>query len=252
MNCATFAQINTPMAKKKIYKKQDNKGILYFEETSFGALYKTNGWGFFYNKSKIIHATKKKFWEIEFSKTKHEKETKTESIFSQGGPITPKSYYFGKINSLYTISYRKGFTKILTEKTIKSGVEISINSSYGFTLGLLKPYELILIYREQYSDNINFKTEKYSAANANKFLNQNSIYSYAGSWDGIFKTKPLPGATLRIGLAFDWATFDDNITSLEVGANIDGYLINAPLMAVAKNHQIFPSMYLSVRLGNRK
>ncbi len=249
--CAN-AQTVVPAKPQKIYKKQDNKGILYFEESSFGALYKTNGWGFFYNKTKIIHATKKKFWEIEFNKTKHEKEVKTESLFTQGGPITPKNYYYGKINSLYTISYRKGYTKVLTEKSLRSGVEISLNTSYGVSLGLVKPYELMLIYGDQTTDNITFKTEKYSSLNASTFLDQNSIYSYAGTWQGFFDMKPMPGATARIGLAFDWATFDDNITTMEIGLNVDGYLLNVPLMAVAKNHQVFPAMYVSMRFGNRK
>ncbi len=235
----------------KIYKKPDSKGILYFEEESFGLKYKTNGWALFYNKTKILHATKKKFWEIEFSKTKHEKEIKTESLYTQGGPISPKNYYFGKINSLYTISYRKGYIYMLSEKTIRSGIDISLNVAYGLSLGLVKPYELILQYRNDKTDSVFFSTEKYSSTNADAFLSPSTIYGYAGFWHGL-AVKPIPGASFRIGLAFDWSAFDDNISSLEIGFNADAYALNIPLMALAKNHQIFPAMYVSYRFGGRK
>ncbi len=256
---ATFSSVAqnniAPTKPPKIFRKPEQKGILYYQETSVGLKYKTNGWGFFYNKTKIIHATKKKFWEIEFNKIKHEKETKTESIYTQGGPITPKNYYFGKINSLYNIAYRKGYSFVLTEKSIKNGIEVSLNTSAGVNIGFLKPYDLYLVYGDINSNNSQIVAQGYSSSNANYFLNRQTgadIYSYAGFWDGIFKTIPVPGATAKIGLAFDWAAFDDNITSLEVGFTVDAYAVNMPLMAAAKNHQVFPALYASFRIGNKK
>ncbi len=254
---SAMAQNNlAPTKPPKIFRKPEKKGILYYQETSTGLKYKTNGWGFFYNKTKIIHATKKKFWEIEFNKIKHEKETKTESIYTQGGPITPKNYYYGKINSLFNIAYRKGYSFVITEKSIKNGIEVSLNTSVGANIGFLKPYDLYLVYGDVNDPNVQIIAQSYSAGNANYFLNkisgQETIYSYAGFWDGIFKTIPVLGATAKIGLAFDWATFDDNITSLEVGFIVDAYALNIPLMATAKNHQIFPALYASFRIGNKK
>ena len=46
---------NKAAINKIVYKKPDSKGILYFEEESFGLKYKTNGWALFYNKTKILH-----------------------------------------------------------------------------------------------------------------------------------------------------------------------------------------------------
>ena len=254
VSAISFAQINSvPQSKPaKIFKKPEKKGILYFDEQSGGVKYKTNGWGFFYRKATNLTYTKKKFWEIEFTKIKHEKESKTESLYSQGGPMTPKGYYFGKQNSLYQIAYRKGYTFVLSEKSIKSGVEIALHTAAGVSLGLLKPYELMLIYGNPASDNIEFKTEKYSSENSKLFLNPSTIYSYGGFWEGIFQTKPIPGASARIGLSIDWATNDDRINALEVGLSLDAFLVNAPLMLQTQNHQVFPALYLEYRIGSKK
>jgi hypothetical protein len=224
------------------------------DEYSYGIGLNTNGWTVAYNKTKIIHFTKKKFWEIEFSKIKNDKETKTEPVDFDVSQAMPKKYVYGKRNSLFVIEYRKGFNYKLTQKSIKNGVEISWNTSAGLTLGLLKPYYLVLKHGLPDS-RIAYTEEKYSTANDSVFLNKASlagIYGYSGFWKGMGETLPMPGFNARIGLNFDWAAYDENISSLEVGLKVNMFLTSVPLMINKHNHQIFPSFFAIYKIGERK
>jgi hypothetical protein len=252
----SIAQKKEIEAKKpaKINAQDKNVKLLMHDEYSYGLGLNTNGWTLAYNKTKIVHFTKKKFWEIEFSKIKGDKETKTDPVDYDVNRPMPKKYVYGKRNSLFVLEYRKGINYKLTQKSIKNGVEISWNTSAGLTLGLLKPYYLVL--KRGLPDNlIEYSDEKYSASNDSIFLNKATlagIYGYSGFWKGIGRTVPMPGFNARIGLNFDWAAYDENISSLEVGLKINMFLTTVPLMINKHNYQIFPSFFAIYKIGERK
>jgi hypothetical protein len=253
---ALFAQQkNVPIKKvTKISKSDKEIKVMMSTEESVGAGLNTNGWSLLYNKTKIIHFTKKKFWEIECSKIRGEKEIKTEPTDIEGYIISPKNYVYGKRNSLFVFEYRKGYNYKLSQKSVNNGVEISLNTSVGATLGLLKPYYLVL-KRITPDHTIEFSEEKYNSNNAAAFLRQDSlsgIYGYSGFWKGMFETTPVPALNARIGLNFDWAAYDENISALEIGLKVNMFLVPIPLMANKTNHQIFPSFFAIYKIGSRK
>ncbi|MFM2048299.1 MAG: hypothetical protein RI955_847 [Bacteroidota bacterium] len=253
---ALFAQQkNVPVKKvSKISKSDKEIKVMMSTEESVGAGLNTNGWSLLYNKTKIIHFTKKKYWEIECSKIRGEKETKTEPTDIEGYIISPKNYVYGKRNSLFVFEYRKGYNYKLSQKSVNNGVEISLNTSVGATLGLLKPYYLVL-KRITPDHTIEFSEEKYNSNNAAAFLRQDSlsgIYGYSGFWKGMFETTPVPALNARVGLNFDWAAYDENISALEIGLKVNMFLAPIPLMANKNNHQIFPSFFAIYKIGSRK
>jgi hypothetical protein len=238
----------------KIIPKDNNVKLLMVHEESYGAGLNTNGYSLMYNKTRVINFTKKRFWEIEFSRIKSSREIKTEPTFTIENLSPPKSYVFGKRNSLFVFEYRKGYNYKLTQKTSNDGVEISINTSIGGTLGLLKPYYLVLA-RLNKENETEITEEKYSSKNDSVFLNyaQNGgIYGYSGFGKGIFESIPVPAFNARIGLNFDWAAYDENISSLEIGFKANVFLTVLPLMINQHNHQIFPSLFAVYKIGSRK
>jgi hypothetical protein len=238
----------------KIAPKDNTIKLLMVHEESYGAGLNTNGFSVMYNKTRVINFTKKRFWEIEFSKIKSEREIKTEPTFTIENYPAPKNYVLGKRNSLFVFEYRKGYNYKLTQKTSNDGVEISINTSIGGTLGLLKPYYLQLV-RLNKENQTEITEEKYSNKNDSVFLNyaQNAgIYGYSGFTKGIFESIPVPAFNARIGLNFDWAAYDENISSLEIGFKANIFLTTLPLMANQHNHQIYPSLFVVYKIGSRK
>jgi hypothetical protein len=254
----SFAQqkVEQPTKPKiKVQKKDKTGTILYFFEKSGGVAINTNGWSAFYNKAKIVHFTKKKYWEIEYSKIKHPKETKSNSLYTQGADVNPRSFVFGKKNSLFAISFKEGVNYKLSQKSIRKGVETSVNASAGVTLGLLKPYYLILIYNNQIDSTTRkdeYRYERYSADNAAVFQDYFTIYGYGGFLKGLFQTKPIIGMNAQLGLCFDYSNYDENISSLEIGIKASAFASNVPIMIGASNHQVFPALYASYRIGKRK
>ncbi len=236
------------------YSKVEFQGFIYHSEKSFGFRYQSNGWNFFIHNAKILHERKTRFTEFEFGHIRHEKEVKSASYIAGGGPTPPKSYVFGKQYSLYNIHYRIGFSHLIAYKSNRNGVAVSFNYSAGPSLGILKPYYLILYYNDS-NNGVNegsLKTEKFSEANQALFLDPNHIYGYAGFFKGLFQPRFAIGVTSKIGLNFDFSSYFDRIKAIEVGLMNDTYINKTPIMIYTTNHKIWTSFYMSMQFGSRK
>jgi hypothetical protein len=56
---------------------------------------------------------------------------------------------------------------------------------------------------------------------------------------------------VKSGFTFDWAQSDDAIKSLEVGATLDLYYKEVPLMILDNNSFYYPNLYLSLQFGKK-
>jgi hypothetical protein len=230
------------------------QGFLYYQEACAGIRLNTNGWNLFYQKTNLKTERKNRFTEWEFGHIRHEKEVKSASFMAGGGPTPPKSYVFGKQYSLYTVNWRIGYTHLLAYKAARNGVAVSFNYAAGPSLGILKPYYLILYYNSANAGikEGNLKTEKFSEDNQEYFLDPNHIYGYAGFFKGIFRSKLVPGISTKIGFNFDFSSYHDRVKAIEVGVMNDTYLFKTPLMIYTANHKFWTSFYISMQLGSRK
>ena len=59
----------------------------------------------------------------------------------------------------------------------------------------------------------------------------------------------IPGIHTKFGLSIDYSKNDRLINAIEVGASIDAYLKEVPIMATEKNNQIFVALFISYRFG---
>jgi hypothetical protein len=251
---ATASKKASPYKAAKASTNSEFQGFLYDSESSMGGRYNTNGWHLFYQKTKIIYERKKRFKEFEFGRIRHEKEVKTVSYFAGGGTNPPKNYVFGKQYSLYDINFRYGYSHLIAYKANRNGVAVSVNYSAGPSLGLLKPYYLLLYYSNP-NAGINegsLQSERFSEANQSHFLDPNQIYGYAGFFKGIFRTVPVPGISAKVGLNFDFSPYHDGIKAIEIGLMNNSYLLPTPVMIYTTNHKIWTSFYMSIQFGSRK
>ncbi len=229
------------------------KGIIYYKDYSVGLKLSTNGFGAFANISHRINLYKTKFWQFEINNVTNPKQLTQQSQYSGSyGFESPKSFVYGKQNNFYTVNVSIGMKRLIAEKAVKSGVELSLKYMGGVSLGIVKPYYLDLIYTTDNATIAYIQPQSYSQAGA-LFLNENYIYGASGFTYGLNEISLLPGVHFKAGLNFDWATYDDNIKALEVGITCDAYYKKVPIMADNDfNQLIIPALYVSVEIGKKR
>lgn len=184
-----------------------------------------------------------------FAEIKHPKEqTLTyEGLSILGG--APKSFIYGKRNNLFLARLGYGEKYYLSSKN-RRAVSLGFTYAGGFSLGMIRPYYLDLIYRDN-GGRPNIIAEKYSQANSLKFLSPQEVDGPSGAAYGWDELDVAPGLFLKAGLLIDWGAFDSILKDIEVGIAADFYFKKIPLMIFEENTPIFVNLYLNVHLGHR-
>lgn len=160
-----------------------------------------------------------------------------------------RDYLFGVQNKFHVIRLSYGMMRNIADKANRNGVRLSFVFFGGFSLGLLKPYYLDLVHSSDVGPKITH--ERYSADNANRFLDNDSIQGASPVRYGLNKMEPVPGLNLRSGLNFDWGTKDAFVKSLEAGLLLDVYYKRLPMMINNHNNFYQIAFYVSFHLGKR-
>lgn len=229
-----------------------SKDMLHEKFWSSGVNLTNSGFNFNYSHGLITNVHTRKFYEIEFSTIHHPKEYKqTQDFpFSQVGVPNPKPFVYGKRYSFYNLNISYGIYKELGRRADRAGVGIGIKAVGGFSLGILKPYFLELIYP---IDNFEAEliSEEYSEENKNYFLNLNSIYGGGLFSDGITHLKFVPGIHTKLGMHFDYAVYDEYLKAIEAGIFFNAYYKSVPIMLIKKNQQFYPGIYVGFEFGKK-
>lgn len=172
---------------------------------------------------------------MEVANVKHAKEHR---FRSPGG-----SYILGKINYLYALRFSIGMEKVLFKKGPQQGVQINVLASGGPSIGLVSPY-----YVEYANSGGSYpNTVPYTPD-----LNIGGIMGPGRPLQGLGESNVAPGAHLRTGLSFEFGTFKSNVSGLEIGLMLEGYMKRINLLHQARNNWLFPSAYITLFHGNRR
>jgi hypothetical protein len=247
------------IAQKSFQPKQVDfewKGIVYRNETTANATFHTNGFSLAYNKGKIKSYYKTNYYHFELGYMNDPREQKQNKNIPLSFSKISKSFKFGKQNSLYVLRAGKGTKKLLTDKAKRKGVAIGYNYEAGPAIAILKPYHLELIYNfEQNGKFFNeLRDEKYSEANADKFLDYNSIFGGGSSSKGWTSVSIVPGVQGKLALFFSLGAFEEYAKSLEVGLMGDFYIRKIPLMVETEtisSKPYFLNFYVTLEFGKR-
>ena len=234
-----------------------SKGIVYEKEFSGDFRLHTNGWAVAVNFGKLQTYYKTRYYHLEFGELKHPKEFKQsfDLNFTPNTTIS-RSFAFGKQNSFYALRGGYGEKRYLSEKARQRGVAVGMSYQAGPVLGLLKPYYLEIVRRQDGID-VQTTTEKYSPANADLFLDVNDIYGAAGFREGLGELSVRPGVHGKFALHFDWGAFDEFVKALEAGVMVDVFFQDVPIMVEneaitnVENRPYFINLYLAFQLGKR-
>lgn len=236
---------------------QSRKGVVYNKEFAFNFKPHTNGIAAGVQFGNIRAYNRTSYWGIELGELKHIRETrqnKSNQIAALEGAF--RGFVYGKQNNFYALRATFGEKRYLSEKARRKGLALGLDYSAGASLGILKPYYLLLRYVPE-DFNRNFRSEKYSAENENRFLDINSIYGADGFSKGLGESRFLPGGHAKVALHFDWGAFDEFVKAFEVGIMADFYFQKVPIMIETetapnvKNQPLFLNLFLNVQLGKR-
>jgi len=236
---------------------ENKKGIIYNKETAFNLKLHTNGIAAGMQFGSIKTYNRTRYWGIEFGELKNTRETRqnrNNQIINIDGSF--RGFVYGKQNNFYALRATFGEKHYLSEKARRKGLAVGISYSAGPSLGLLKPYYLVLRYVENPAFN-NYRSEKFSSANEARFLDIDNIYGADSFAKGLGELKFLPGAHAKFAMHFDWGAFDEFVKAFEVGVMADYYikkvpiLVESPLINHSGNHSLFLNLFINFQLGKR-
>lgn len=220
----------------------EQQKVFFRNERSFGLQLNTDGIGVSYRAGKRIDFLNKRLIEIDAGTLKNPKEYRQRHPYSQG-----LGFIFGKLNSAFYLRGGLGHQHELYSKEDFGGIAIRYFYSAGPSLAVYKPiyYKVYYLLPGTGVDYIQ-KEEKFDP---NAIAVPQEIYGRAAFTKGLRETKVMPGLYAKAGFNFEYSKEDRAIHAIEIGGQVNGFAKEIPIMAIAKNKQIFFSLFVSYRFG---
>ena len=231
----------------QLIKQEEEGALIYQKQSIFGIKLTTDGYGAFYELGKLKTPVKTNLFGIELGERKSPKEEKLTRGNSYGFAIG-NPYIYGKINNFYYAKVGIGQQRLIGGKGNKNGVAVSALYGGGLSAGLLKPYYIRVTGSGGGSTTQDIKYSN----NDDVFLGATGITGAAGVGKGFNEMKFVPGAFAKTALRFDYGRYNESITAIEVGVNVEAYTKKMPIMLLNKNRQLFFNAYAALVFGKRK
>ncbi|MGC9344319.1 MAG: hypothetical protein ACP5E3_16565 [Bacteroidales bacterium] len=217
----------------------EQKRILYRNERTFGLFLNSNGYGGDFSFANRINARNQTIYQVEVLYLKHPKEIKLSNSF-----YSNKSFVFGKTNSFFELRGQWGRSSEIFRKNDAGGVSIRYFYSIGPTIGFLKPIYYEILYQTGVPYEFYTKVEKFNTS-----IHQSNIFGKASFFEGFDEISIIPGASAKVGFTFEYSRRDVNINALEIGAGIDIFPKEIPIMATETNQFFFLNLFVGYRFG---
>lgn len=231
---------------------ENRMGVVYNKEFTADLSLHTNGYTLGASWGRIVTFYKTRYYFASFGEIKHPREFRQN--FKDINLITGRTsnaFVYGKQNNFFLFRGGRGVRRYYTEKAKEKGVSIGVTYEYGVTLGVLKPYYLE-IKNAQDRPVGRLTSIRYSEETASDFLDITKIFGSSGFAKGLDEIIPVPGINGKIGVNFEWGSYDEFIKALEVGLMLDAFARPIPIMVNQVNRPFFLNLYLTLQFGRRK
>lgn len=226
----------------------DFRRQVFKKETTFGISGHSRGYGINARFMKFADGYTKRGLEVELTKLRHPKEVKTPNNQSYG---TSRGFVYNRINTFFSL--RGGYIreKILFDKTDKGTVSISLVTSGGLSLGLLKPVYVVIT-----TETTPISRNEIVRYNPSDPL-QSNVQGEANFFKGTGETQFYPGLYGKLGFNFDYKVSEKKVTALEAGIIYDYYFREVPIFYERDggediNWAGFFQFYVAFNFGFRK
>lgn len=213
---------------------------LFTKEKTFGAMITTSGWGLNFRSGKARGAKTRQLLNFEFTTYRHPKETKIKSVLDAG-----QKFRYGKIATPYFLRASVGVQKVLFDKETPNAIQVRYVLMAGPTLALVKPY--YVDYKSEKLYNNDRVSKQFDPLN----MSIDSIYGRSSFFTGIGHTLPYPGIHAKAALSFEYASYDEDIKALEVGATLDFMPLPLKIFAYENRRPLFLQLYVSFNFGSQ-
>jgi len=221
-------------------KQQEEGVITYRKSFLFGAKLISDGYGIFFELGRASSVKKALLYQLEISERKHIKEEKLNSYYSNSVP-----FIFGKENFFYPVKLGVQQQQLLGNKSNKNGVAITANYGGGVAIGLLRPYYV------QIQDGNQITYVKYNSPDSAAFLG-GRIIGGPTTGKGWNELTVVPGLYAKAAVRFDYGSYNEVISAIEVGITADFYSKKIPQIVYNPEKQFFFSGYVAILFGKRK
>ena len=224
----------------QMIKQQEEGVITYRKSFLFGAKLISDGYGIFFELGRASSVKKAMLYQLEISERKHIKEEKLNGSYYNTVP-----FIYGKENFFYPIKLGVQQQRLLGNKSNKNGVAITANYGGGIALGLLRPYYV------QVQDGNQITYVKYNSPDSALFLGGNIVGgpNMGKGWNELTTN---PGLYAKAALRFDYGSYNEIISAIEVGVAADFYSKKIPQIVYNSEKQFFFSAYVAILFGKRK
>jgi hypothetical protein len=234
----------------KMIRKEKERAMIFQKQWVLGYKAYNDGWALLYELGKMKNVDVTNTYGIEFGERKHAKEEKLSTV-SSSGFFFGSPYVYAKQQNLLFAKFSVGQSRLLGGKGNKNGVAVSAVYSGGLSLGLLKPYYLDI--RDPLDGT--FKTIKYEdngSRNDSLFLDYDAQPTSSGFFKGFGEMKFVPGLFFKGGFRFDYGRYNELISAIECGFNVEYYTQAMPIMVNVEGKKSFVGVFAAIEFGKRK
>jgi hypothetical protein len=230
-------------------------GILMRREKAGNVMLHTLGYGFGYRFGINKTYYKNRMFEFDLLEMKAPNQVRR---YNENFP-NPRSYVYGKLNSLFIIRAGIGQQHLINRKPYWGGVEVRAFYYGGFDIGLAKPTYLYIAYYSVIDNQLivdRTDLERYDPAKHFPYIGANTatlcdIYGRGPIFSGFGKIKVYPGLYAKGGFNFEFSSQNDRIKAVEIGVAVDVFPKPVPIMAFKDANYFFITGYLSFHIGKR-
>ena len=235
----------------------------YNHSLSLSGKLNTNGWslglsyqqprGSYHERRKGKYAGQSTYWSLHFSEVKHEKQIKQQkenNTFPELGAAAP--FVFGKINNLYVLQLGYGREQLLLPGVLDGNLSVGFRYSAGFSLAMLKPYYLRLMYVTYHPDPVvELREERYSDDNQELFLNRDKVFGGSVWSRGLDEIRYVPGVFADAAFTIIPSVHKSFIQTISLGGQFAAYTKSLPIMADSKAYPFVAGLYVGLSIGKR-
>jgi hypothetical protein len=247
VSCGASAQESKKQRQKEkrarinnMIKEEEEGVIAYRKSFLFGAKLISDGYGVFFELGRAGSVKKATLYQLEISERKAIKEDKQSNPYINSVP-----FIYGKENFVYPVKLGIQQQMLLGNKSNKNGVSVTANYGGGLSLALLRPYYV------QVQKGNDYTYVKYNSPDSSLFLNGPIIGgpTFGKGWSDLTVT---PGLYAKAAVRFDYGSYNEVISAIEVGITGDYYTKKIPILLQNSQKTFFFSGYVSILFGKRK
>jgi hypothetical protein len=233
----------------EMIKMEEEGSIIYEKQNVFGFHLYSDGWGAMFEKGFQKSAYKTNLFSIELGERKHPKEVKLFDVSTGGGFIFGNPLIYGKENNFFHLKLGVGQSYLIGGKGNRNGVSVSAIYKGGLSLGGLKPYFVDI------TDPITGQIRSIRWEGGEGEFDQNFLTAPlggSGTFKGMGEMKLVPGVFGKGGLRFDYGRYNEIVSAIEVGFNVEYYTKEMPIMIGNEAKQFFTNVFVAIEFGRRK